>query len=427
MTDDTRDESGNATETTGRDWELPSRITSRRDVLKTGAAASAVLGLGATGAAVAIDDDNGEYQIGNETETPTEDDTETVDEQAAVAFLNQTTGGSTIVIDSVTVPEGGFVAIHDTSLLDSEVVGSVIGVSDYLEPGTQEEVEVNLFDVPGAEFDQSELEEAQALIAMPHMDTDGDEEYGFVESDGEDDGPYVRSGQAVVDIAYAVTEAAEETPTATPEDTPTATPEDTPTATPEETPEVTPEEPPEDAEEASVTLRNQTSDGSSIEVAAVTLPEGGYVAVHDASLFDGAVVESVIGVSEYLRPGSYVNGEITLYEVPGVEFDQSALEETQALVAMPHQETNDNQEYDFVETGGQDDGPYVQGGQPIINAAFVAVEEETVTETPAEETDTPVDDETATPEDDETATPEDNETLTPEDDETDTPAENETA
>ncbi|MDS0260651.1 hypothetical protein NDI56_14690 [Haloarcula sp. S1CR25-12] len=387
MTDETTDESGDATARTDSDWELPSRLTARRDILKTGAAASAVLGVGFAGATGGLAQEGDD--AGNETET--------VAEQASVSFLNQPTDGTAVTVESVTVPEGGYVTVHDATLLDGAVVESVIGVSDYLDPGAYEAVEVDLYEVPGGSTDQSALEETQALFAMPHEETTDNESYDFVESGGESDGPYVREGQAVVDVGYAVVDGAANG-TATPENA-TATPENA-TATPENATAT-----PTDAAdgEASVTFLNQSTDGTTVTVAAVTLPEGGYVAVHDVTLLDGAVVESVIGVSEYLEPGSYVDGEITLYEVPGAEFDQSALEETQALIAMPHEETTDNESYDFVESGGESDGPYVQAGQPVVTAAYASVDEEAETATPDGETDTPEGNETDTPEDNETA------------------------
>jgi len=387
MTDETTDESGDATVRTDSDRELPSRLTARRDILKTGAATSAVLGVGFAGATGGLAQEGDDAGNG----------TETVAEQASVSFLNQPTDGTTVTVESVTVPEGGYVTVHDATLLDGAVIESVIGVSDYLDPGTYEAVEVDLYEVPGGSTDQSALEETQALFAMPHEETTDNESYDFVESGGEGDGPYVREGQAVVDVGYAVVDGAANG-TATPENV-TTTPENA-TATPENataTPENATTTPTDAAGEASVTFLNQSTDGTTVTVAAVTLPEGGYVTVHDATLLDGAVVESVIGVSEYLEPGSYVDGEITLYEVPGAEFDQSALEETQVLIAMPHEETTDNESYDFVESDGESDGPYVQAGQPVVTAAYASVDEEAGTATPDVETDTPEDNET-TPE-----------------------------
>jgi hypothetical protein len=124
------------------------------------------------------------------------------DSDASVTFENGTTDGETVTVESVTVPDGGFVAIHDASLLDDEVVSSVVGVSTYLEPGTHEDVEITLFEgVDGTTFDQERLEEESTLIAMPHRDTDGDEEYDFVQNEGGNDGPYTQDGEAIVDTA----------------------------------------------------------------------------------------------------------------------------------------------------------------------------------------------------------------------------------
>jgi len=189
MTDETSADSGDAESARNLVGELPSR----RTVLK----ASSALGLtAATGLGAASQDDEEEEE---------EDEEEEEEEVAEVEFLNQTTDGSTVTVEEVELPEGGYVAVHDTSLLDGEVLASVIGVSEYLEDGG-EDVEVELFDVPGGDFDDDELTETQALIAMPHQETNDNEEYNFVETEGEEDGPYTNDEFPVVDIAYAVVE-----------------------------------------------------------------------------------------------------------------------------------------------------------------------------------------------------------------------------
>jgi hypothetical protein len=139
-------------------------------------------------------------------------------------------------------------------------------------------------------------------------------------------------------------------------------------------------------EGAAVTFQNQESDGSTVMVASVTLPEGGFVAIHDLTLLQGEVLGSVIGVSELLDAGTHENVEVTLFEsVSGVEFDQSALQQTQPLIPMPHQNTNDNEAYDFVSSQGQDDGPYTRAGAPVVGLGYAVVPDETTT---AEETTT---------------------------------------
>lgn len=125
---------------------------------------------------------------------------------AAVTFTDQTTAGSTVTVDSVTLPDGGFVVVHDSSLPDGNVVGSVIGVSGYLGPGTHDDVTVTLFDVPGATFNQTTLTEDQTLIAMAHIDTNGNQTYDFVVTDGAADGAYLANGSAVTDSATVTVE-----------------------------------------------------------------------------------------------------------------------------------------------------------------------------------------------------------------------------
>ena len=102
--------------------------------------------------------------------------------------------------------EDVFVAIHDARLLQGEVLESVIGVSEYLEAGEHYQLEIDLFDVDGADFEDDELTEEQLLIPMPHRSTDSDRAYDFVESGGNVDGPFVENGQAVVDLGYVLVE-----------------------------------------------------------------------------------------------------------------------------------------------------------------------------------------------------------------------------
>ena len=97
-----------------------------------------------------------------------------------------------MVVDEVTLEEGGFVTMHDSSLGDDEVLGSVRATSTYLVPGTHTDVEVSL--------DQS-YEIDGTVIAMPHRDTNGNQMYDFVEDAGAAHGPYVAAGGAVVAAA----------------------------------------------------------------------------------------------------------------------------------------------------------------------------------------------------------------------------------
>ena len=80
-------------------------------------------------------------------------DVPAADPEATVSFADQDSDGTTVVVDEVFVSEGGFVTIHDTTLATNPFL-SVVGVSEYLPPGTHRNVEVRLFDVPGASYDR---------------------------------------------------------------------------------------------------------------------------------------------------------------------------------------------------------------------------------------------------------------------------------
>jgi major cell surface glycoprotein (TIGR04216 family) len=141
---------------------------------------------------------------------------------ASVTFNDQAlSSAGTVTVASVTMSEGGFVTIHDDTVSE-DPVGSVVGTSDYLEPGTTQNVEVGVEATPGQHF------------AMPHRDTNGNEAYDFVSSNGAEDAPYTTAAGDIVLDGAQISAPSTPTPTPTEAPTPTATPEpDTPTATEE--------------------------------------------------------------------------------------------------------------------------------------------------------------------------------------------------
>ncbi|WP_170836960.1 DUF7282 domain-containing protein [Haloferax larsenii] len=230
-------------------------------------------------------------------------------ETATVSFEDQTTAGTTVTVDTVTLPEGGFVTIHAASLSDGEVLGSVVGSSTYLEAGTHENVTVRL-DEP--------IAESGTFVAMPHKDTDGDRVYSFVADNGETDGPYTADGGAVVDDAMVNAS-------------------------------------------ASVSMSDQPTTGDTVVVDRVELSQGGFVTIHDATVTDGEVFESIRGTSEYLAPG--------VHEDVRVELDTPVTENT-TLVPMAHKDTDGDEMYTFPETDGETDGPYTADGSAVVDTAM---------------------------------------------------------
>jgi PGF-CTERM protein len=255
--------------------------------------------------------DDGPYANGNGDPVMAPTDV-TVSDDAAVSFANQSSGGSSVVVDEVFLPEGGFVTMHDSTIADGAVFESIRGTSDYLEPGLHRDVVVHLDD---------ELAADDALYGMAHQDTNDNEAYDFVSGQGENDGPYTTDGDIVMDDGDVTVSAA-------------------------------------------VSASAQPSDGTTMTIDRVDLSEGGFVTVHDASLFGGNVFGSVVGTSEYLEAGTHENVEIT--------FDKR-LTASQTVVPMAHQDTNGNEMYDFASSEGENDGPYTANGGAVVDTAKLTV------------------------------------------------------
>ncbi|MFC4552739.1 MULTISPECIES: DUF7282 domain-containing protein [Halorussus] len=127
--------------------------------------------------------------------------TTTPTDGASVSFTAQTSDGETVTVDSATLPKDGFVAIYETRAGGDAPAERVVGVSEYLPSGTHENVEITLFDVPGADFDRTRLSTDRRLLAVAHQDTDTNRQFEFVSSGGTQDPPFVAGGERVADVA----------------------------------------------------------------------------------------------------------------------------------------------------------------------------------------------------------------------------------
>ncbi|WP_146417140.1 DUF7827 domain-containing protein [Haloarcula hispanica] len=148
-----------------------------------------------------------------------------------------------------------------------------------------------------------------------------------------------------------------------------------------------------EADTATVSISDQESDGSEVVVDSAQLSEGGFIAIHA-----GNASGDVVGNSEYRGAGSHEDITVTLDEPMDEDF---------TAVAMPHQDTNGNEAYDFP----GDDDPYTQNGSAVTDSANVTIVEEEQTEAPDTETeteapDTETEEETDAPATDEPATDE---------------------
>ena len=205
---------------------------SRRTVIR-GATAS-LFALGAVGNAAAHDDEKSaeESEEGGDGE---EDGGE--EPTANVTFSDQTVAnnddGPTVTVDRLEINEGAYQSIHRYSRfqfaegedpedydvpipdeLDNPVCESLIGITEYLEPGTYENLEVPLFrsDSPAVELGAEEvgpLDESQVMIAIPHHNTTDEDTFvcpddpstpDLFESGDEIDGAFQNGGRDVGDI-----------------------------------------------------------------------------------------------------------------------------------------------------------------------------------------------------------------------------------
>jgi membrane-bound metal-dependent hydrolase YbcI (DUF457 family) len=142
---------------------------------------------------------------------------------ASVAIDNQTLRNNTVVVERARLPDGGFVVALNASYQRSgDPLASVVGVSDYLSSGKHTNVTLDVS--PGA------LGRTQVVTIQPARDTNGNQRYDYVRSQGFRDVAYEnRSGsQSRVVTASALvrpgfrqaTQMSTETPAQT---TPTAT------------------------------------------------------------------------------------------------------------------------------------------------------------------------------------------------------------
>lgn len=117
-------------------------------------------------------------------------------------------------------------------------------------------------------------------------------------------------------------------------------------------------------------------------MASVTLPQGGFVVVHGEQYLQpqNDPVTSAIGLSMYLPAGTHQNVTVAL--------TNGSVQQPQTLVAIPSRDTNQNQTYDYVTSGGFQDVPYTDG-EAITDQASVSKLEATTTVSTSNQSPTP--------------------------------------
>ena len=262
----------------------------------------------------------------------------------SVELANQTTNGSTVTISRARLPEGGFVVLHGPSFSSVGVLDrSAIAVSEPLSGGIHRNVTLSVSSgVPGGYQNQSALNGTGNYTAIAYRDSDGNDRFGYVTSGGNVDAPYtIGSGSSerlASSTARIIVSGTRGDPNAT-------TPDG----------------------QASIVFEDQQTNGSNLTVQSVTLPDGGWVVVHNASYTppQSNPLTSTVGISSYLDAGEHQN--VT------VELLNGTVARNQTLIARPSMDTNDDQRYDYIRSQGFQDVGYISGSQVLTDRAQVTV------------------------------------------------------
>lgn len=238
---------------------------------------------------------------------------------ATVTFANQTTNGSTITVQSVTLPQSGYVALQSSAYADGlqSAEESTIAVSKRLSAGTHRNVTITVSNAPPGNapgLNRSQVNETTTFGVAAYADTNGNQRFDYVRSFGESDTLLANNGSTVTDTAR-----------------------------------VRVPKPPQQA--ASVAFANQTLDNETLTVDRAHLPDGGFLVVHNESYRqNGDPLTSVVATSKYLEPGNYTNVQLDISPI--------YLTRSQVVTVRPARDTNSNQRYDFVRSEGFQDVAY---------------------------------------------------------------------
>lgn len=254
----------------------------------------------------------------------------------SIEIANQTSNGSTITIRRATLPDGGFLVLSNDPYNEiTNLEASMIAVSDPLSPGTYRNFTLDVQrSPPGGIRNQTRLNTTSDYSVGAYHDSNDNSQFDYITSGGSTDEAYVRGTgrqKRFVSDAALVTITGSDIPT----------------------PEV------------SIRFHDQSINSSSVTITSVTLPDGGFVIVHNQShLRSGDPLSTAIGLSRYLPAGTHRNVTVAL-------IDESVQQE-QTLVAIPSRDTNGNETYDYIRSDGFQDVPYTAQNGSVTAQAVVS-------------------------------------------------------
>jgi hypothetical protein len=279
---------------------------------------------------------------GSENGTQSQNTTST---NATVEFANQTTNGSTVTVQSVTLPTSGFVVLDSTGPAEEGILEeSAIAVSQRLSAGTHRNVTLRVNrSPPGGLVNRSTLNHTGTYEVVLYQDSNNNSRFEYITSERSADKPFIIGSGSSARLAAdgaRITIPQPQTPTPT----------------------------------ASIRFTDQSVTDSTVTVRSVTLPDGGFVVIHDGRYSRGGdPLQTIVGHSRYLPAGTHRNVSVVL---------SKPVQQSQTFVAIPSRDTNGNQTYDYVRSDGFQDVPYTDENGPISARASVSTSEAATT-TPA--------------------------------------------
>jgi hypothetical protein len=245
---------------------------------------------------------------------------------ASITLTNQTRTGRSVFVDRATVPDGGFVVLSEAGRN-----GSIVSVSLPLSAGTHQG-KVTLRGVPGSDINRTRLGTNITLVATLHQDSNDNGRFdGLLTSDVDE--PYTNNGTAISDRATITVANGER------------------------------------SVNASVSLSNQTSAGTTVTVDGVTLPNGGYVAVHEGGYNGSNATGTLVGATGYLDAGSYEN--VTVVLAGG---NDSTPVDSRRISAVVYRDTDGDRAFQYVPSDGAEDRPVRTNGSAVADTASLTVE-----------------------------------------------------
>lgn len=124
-------------------------------------------------------------------------------QSAAVTLDMDSTSRTRVVLQSVTLPENGYVVVHGSGYnASSPTAASIIGRSEYVQNGSYDNVYIELFEVPNQTFNRSRINDTERIYVTLHDETNGNGLFEYVHPASPDRPFRNKSGRPIVETNH---------------------------------------------------------------------------------------------------------------------------------------------------------------------------------------------------------------------------------